>query len=290
MDDIDKILTIEGKNLDKDGANAAIDGLSGRLRLEEGRFDEIKLVESAELQNNGGPLYPSEINGGIVDRICEENEVDILMVLSYFDTDSRVEYNVEPAKVNIPVVGEVDAIEQEATVTTLIKLGWRVYDPVNQMILDEFVQGTEQVSSGRGINPMIAYNAIKGRDEGVKRVSSDMGRVYGNRMFPYRRRVSREYYSKGTDNFKVAKRRAETGDWDGAAELWEAEINNPKRKIAGRAHYNMAISSEINGNLDEAIEWASKAYTDYNDKNGLDYVRILRRRQAQREELERQGG
>ena len=93
---------------------------------------------------------------------------------------------------------------------------------------------------------------------------------------------------RGTDNFKIAKRRAQTGNWDGAAELWEKEIDNPKSKVAGRAHYNMAIINEINGNLDEAIQWARKAYSDYNNKLALDYVRILEERERRNARLQEQ--
>lgn len=40
----------------------------------------------------------------------------------------------------------------------------------------------------------------------------------------------------------------------------------------------MAIISEINGDLDEAINWASKSYSDFNIKEGLQYVKILKSR------------
>ncbi len=56
-------------------------------------------------------------------------------------------------------------------------------------------------------------------------------------------------------------------------------------KIAGRAHYNMAIISEINGNLDDAVAWAQKAYSDYRNKQGLRYVRILENRKYNQEVL-----
>lgn len=49
----------------------------------------------------------------------------------------------------------------------------------------------------------------------------------------------------GSINFKIAKRRAQTGNWEGAAGLWMTELNNPKAKITGRAYYNMAISNEL---------------------------------------------
>jgi hypothetical protein len=39
----------------------------------------------------------------------------------------------------------------------------------------------------------------------------------------------------------------------------------------------------------EQIEWASKAHTDYKDKNALDYVRILRNREERIERLRMQG-
>ena len=71
----------------------------------------------------------------------------------------------------------------------------------------------------------------------------------------YRIRVARRYYVRGTTNFKIAKHRAQTGNGDGAAELCNKEVSNPKRKVAGRACYNMAIINEINDDLNAAVEW-----------------------------------
>jgi hypothetical protein len=50
----------------------------------------------------------------------------------------------------------------------------------------------------------------------------------------------------------------------------------------------MAIINEINGNLDEAITWAQKAYTDYNNKLALDYINILKRRKAKSNIIDQQ--
>lgn len=103
---------------------------------------------------------------------------------------------------------------------------------------------------------------------------------------PFNIRVSRDYYVKGTPNFEIGKRRAQAGKWDSAAELWLLETKNTNPKIAGRACYNMAIINEINGNLDTAIEWASKSYTDYGDKLGLRYVNMLKNRVKKQKLLE----
>jgi hypothetical protein len=63
------------------------------------------------------------------------------------------------------------------------------------------------------------------------------------------------------------------------------ETLNPKMKIAGRACYNMAIISEIDGDIDTAISWAQKAYSDYRIKPGLRYARILENRKFNDEVL-----
>jgi tetratricopeptide (TPR) repeat protein len=139
--------------------------------------------------------------------------------------------------------------------------------------------------SGRGINPLIAVQGIIGRKEAVMEKSNHFGHDYAFRVLPYTIRVSRDYYVRGTENFNIAKRRAQTGDWDGAAKLWEKEVAHPKPKIAGRATYNMAIINEINGDLDKAVEWASRSYTDYENKLALNYLRILKNRMAKNEQL-----
>jgi len=81
---------------------------------------------------------------------------------------------------------------------------------------------------------------------------------------------------------------ARTGNWDGAAKLWQESTNSSSRKAAGRACYNMAISSEINGDLNGAIQWAQKAYEVYNNRLALSYVNILRQRQSANELLKSQ--
>jgi hypothetical protein len=50
----------------------------------------------------------------------------------------------------------------------------------------------------------------------------------------------------------------------------------------------MAIISEINGDLDAATSWAQKAYSDYGNKHGLRYVRILENRKYNEEVLKYQ--
>ena len=276
LDIIDKALSLEGADLDRDGAMESIKGLAGELTLND-RFSEVKLLDDIDFRASRIGLLPPPLSWEIVDRICTETNTDALFALERFDTDTRVNYSTGKTTVKTPL-GSVPGLIHQASMETIIKTGWRIYDPAGRIILDEFNFAESLVFQGRGINPVAAIAALTNRREAVKEVSRMAGHAYAHRIVPYYLRVTRDYFVKGTYNFKIAKRKARTGKWDEAGLLWEQETLNPKRKIAGRACYNMAIINEINGFLGDAIGWAQKSYEDYNIRPGLRYVRILENR------------
>ena len=284
LDVFDKIFSLEERNLDKDGAEAALTSLSDEL-LKNNRFSDVRILHDASVKSPGMGIFPAPLSWDKVQQICYDNQVDVLFVLSFYDTDSRIEYAAIPVELTGPLGVKIPAIEQQATMYTLIKAGWRIYDPVNKIICDEYITNDEVVLSGRGLNPMKAAQAIIGRKPAVIEQSMRMGQNYAYRILPYSIRVRRTYYVRGTNNFTIGKRRAQTGNWDGAAELWLKDTEHPKSKIAGRAAYNMAIINEINGDLNKAVEWASKSYTDYNNKLALSYIKVLKNRLYRNEQL-----
>ena len=283
IDVLDKALSLEGTKLDKDCASESIKGLSSEL-LVNNRFTNVISLNDIDFRTPKTGLFPTPLSWEIVDQICKESGTDALFSLELFDTDTRINYSTH--KVDIKTfLGTIPALEHQADMETIIKTGWRIYDPASKIILDEYVHNESVQSSGRGINPAVALAALTGRKDAVNSISNKAGRGYAFRLLPIKIRVMRDYYVKGTNNFKVARRKAQVGKWDEAGSLWEKETNNPSTKIAGRACYNFAIINEINGDLDAALKWAQKSYGDYNDKLALRYVRILENRKYKTEVL-----
>lgn len=286
IDNLDKALTLEGVNLDKDGAEESIKGLTDEL-LNNNRFTEVKALNDIDFRTSSLVAFPAPLSWDIVIKICSETKTDALFSLEKFDTDTKVNYSSKKADVKTPL-GNIPGLEHEVDVETIVKTGWRIYDPASRQILDEYIYQESIVSTGRGINPIYAISALTGRKEAVNEVSNKAGHGYAFRIIPYRLRVKRDYYVKGTSNFKIARRKAQMGKWDEAGELWKKDTDNSKMKIAGRAAYNMAILNEINGDLDSALQWAQKAYEDYNNKLAPEYVRILENRKYKSEVLKNQ--
>ena len=287
LDDVEKVLSAEGKNLDKDGARKCLLGLRDELRADS-LFSQVKILDSIPASGPGLGVVPAALPWDTIEKICKEAKVDALFELSSYDTDAKIAFSTRNVQVVGPLGVMIPALENHASVTTTIKTYWRIYDEVNKTIRDEFPLNSYITSAGVGINPLKAVQAVMGRKEAVLTESNNIGQNYALRLIPYKIRVAREYFIRGTDNFIIANRRAQAGDWAGAAELWNKEVSNPKGKVAGRACYNMAISNEINGYLDEAVKWAQKSYADYNIKLALRYLDKLNYRIARKNELEQQ--
>jgi hypothetical protein len=285
LDAIHKAISLETNELQATGAQASIQGLSDEL-MKNTRFTQVKYLNGIDLRSYGAGVFPTPLLWDSVERICRENNTDALFALELFDADSKFNYAGNPtnvlAGVNLP------AIEHLVNMTTNVKTGWRIYDPSTRTILDEYIIGRDLSSSGSGINPAVAASALIGRKEAVKEVGLQAGQAYASRILPYWIRVSRDYFVGGDQNFKTAQRRAQSGNWDGAAQIWLEETKSNNGKLAGRGCYNMAIIAEINGDLDGAIQWAQKSYEDYKIRIALSYLNILRYRKQQNDLLKSQ--
>ena len=285
IDAVHKVLSLESNDLQKAGAQSSLHGLSDELMKNE-RFTEVKPL-TIDLRSYGAGVFPSALQWDSVEKICRESNTDALFSLELFDAESKVLYGATPTNINVGIAN-LPAIEHHVNMTTTVKTGWRIYDPSSRTILDEYVLGKDISSSGSGINPAVAASALAGRIEAVKDVSTQAGQAYASRILPYWIRVSRDYFVKGDENFATATRKARSGNWDGAAEIWRNETKNPDGTLAGRACYNMAIIYEINGDLDGAILWAQKSYEDYKIRLALNYLNVLRYRKRQNELLRSQ--
>ena len=254
----------ESKDLQAEGAGASLTGLTDAL-IRSNRFDSVKKLSPPDHGSYGAGVFPVYLSWDTVEKICKENHVDVLFSLELFDPGSTVGLNIAN-------------FVQVLNMKTQVKTGWRIYDPNTRNILDQFFINRDL--NCQGGNFLTVSSAQLGRKEAVINASNRAGEDYATRVIPYCIRVSRYYYVRGNGSFSVAKRMARAGDWGSAANIWREATKSPSGKVAGRACYNMAIISEINGDLNGALQWARKAYEVYRTPYALDFVNILQQRQS----------
>src|SRR3984957_1544927 len=264
FDAIHRTISLETRDLQTAGAAASLAGLTDAL-IRSNRFDSVKTLSNLDLRSYGAGVFPVYLSWDTVEKICRENHADVLFSLELFDPGSTVGLNIAN-------------FVQVLNAKTQVKTGWRIYDPNTRTILDQyFIDRDLNCQAG---NFLTVGSAQVGRREAVIIAGNRTGEDYATRVIPYSIRVSRFYYVRGNGSFSVAKRMAQAGDWGGAANIWRTATNSPSGKVAGRACYNMAIISEINGDLNGALQWARKAYEVYKTPYALDFVNILQQRQS----------
>lgn len=259
----------------REGSAESLRGLKDAL-MQNTRFESVRTLDSIMLNAEIIGMFASPLSWDQVEVICRDNNLDALFVLELFDTEFKVGTRLIPATVENPI--QILNAIRNIEMTMMVKTGWRIYDPVAHMVVDEFSLSRSITISVNG-NPAAAAEGLIKRKESVKQTANLAGHLYANRILPAWFRASRDYFIRGgSENFKIAKRKARSGNWDGAGELWMKETSSTKRKPAGRACYNMAIINEINGKPDDAIKWAQKAYEDYNVRLARNYIYILTNR------------
>jgi hypothetical protein len=248
-----------------------IDGLSGSPRLKG------IIPTGVNIRGTGTRQFPDPLSWNTVDDICKASGADALACLEVFDSDcingmsDRKITRKEKDK-------EITYIEYTARLDVNVVSGWRIYFPAERKLIDQNIYNDSKGWVNTSDAPKKAQQGLIRKDEAVSQSGFYAGNQFAIRISPLWIWVRRTYFSKGNSEFEQAKRLVQVNDWKGASDLWMKHVKNADPKIAGYACYNMALACEMDGNLETAIDWAKKSYTDYQNKYALSYMRILEQR------------
>ena len=117
---------------------------------------------------------------------------------------------------------------------------------------------------------------------------------FGEKLIPHWITAERVVYRSGHYEMRRAMQQIMLNQWEAAAAILEGQTSNKNRNIAAKAMFNLALTNEIAGNLEEAMNWTIKSYYVFQEedpihaKNTKDYITILARRKKEIEALDKQ--
>ena len=282
FDVLEGVFTGEGIGVDRAGADECVNVVGQALAHNSYRFR----VTQAQLQLLGKsrefflpPLVPR-----YVQDVCRRTQVDGLVVLEAFDSDMLLSHtngfrtykDKEGKEQRIPTVH----VEMVMKIVT----GFRTYGAAQGFVLDQARHEDQLVFSGDGDTYPAALRQLPPPEECIRRVAQRAGDGYARRIAPSYVDLRRDYFATAKKEalMKQAALRAEAGDWAGAETLWQQAARNLHPKIAGRAFYNLAVASEVRGDLPGAIDQAKKSAFTCHNAQARHYLRVLNDRlQAQ---------
>ncbi|MDH3648441.1 MAG: DUF6340 family protein [Saprospiraceae bacterium] len=285
-------VTGEVINQDKNGRRYALDVLSQALT----RTPRFRVV-STDLEYTGsetGSSMTSPLPWREIESICREYDADAVIALEMFDSDNLIETTARTRKTKDDDDNEIEETVFDSKEKVSVRLGWRIYDPYHQEIIDEVAVNDEQTDSKSASKTK--EEALDRLEDPLKltyRVSETAGRKYAERIAPIWINVSRTFYKKAKgraeEDMARAARHFEADSWQQAVEIWRSIIDGPfDREVKGMATYNLAVASEKRGLLGSALDWAQKAYAEFDNKKARNYIQTLKNRIRDQEILEQQ--
>lgn len=285
---VEGALTGEEIFLDRNATHDCIRGATDQLKSAP-RYDVRGIPAGVDLRGDGAGSFSVPLSWTIVERICNQSAADALITLEVLDSDFLFEDAVETREETVDGKKHLYKVFVK-TMQVRVKTGWRVYDAKSKMIVDESIYNDYKDWVGEGASPEAALRALPSKEIAVGEAAYYAGRQFGRRISPSWARVSRQYYVKKHPNLELAKASVQVNDWTKATSLWKDIQSFADPEIAGYANYNLAIAAEVQGNLDKAIEYATKAFRDYGNKQARSYIYQLENRKRAQQKLNIQLG
>ena len=235
----------------------------------------IVFPATSRLIGSGTRTTPDPLDWKRVKGICDSTKADALLVLEMFDSNSDILLSVVNNQIGNIISGTLDLPTSPNQIRLNVISYWRLYDPINQKVIDQYQANNYMTFNSSGILNLPPPEALP-------QTAYYSGEQYVERFLPGYYFVKRDMYKRGKgkykQQFKTGFRKSEVANWDGAIEVWKNIAKNASGKNAGRACLNLAVGYEVLGNSEEALIWAKKSYEDYGNKIGRDYANILKDR------------
>jgi hypothetical protein len=282
---LEGFVTGESIAADREGSLECQRGLAAGLN-QAPRFNAV-VIEGVDLRGTGTREWPEFLDWQQVEELCERFRLDALIALESFDSDvnlrkssADVERTIDKKKVIVK--------EYYADLRMNVRSGWTIYKPATQQIIDRNAFSDEMRWNETGDTPEQVLSKLPSKRKAINESGYFSGKQYAIRISPTWVTENRTFYRKATDEFKVAGKYVKQDRWKEAIAIWKRYTMDADPKIAGRACYNMALASEVEGNLPIALEWANRAWQQHGLKNARNYISLLQNRMWQQERLDQQ--
>lgn len=255
-------------NIDSLATTSCLSGLARHLK-ENNVPTKSKIIDYRTFDiEYGKKLAP--IPWSVIEDICRRNKTDGVIALetyTYINTVSSGYYSRVPS----PVTGVISGA------------AWTLYDPSKHIIVDTYTDTDTLVWDNNIRNGKFK---IPGRIKAIHDASIINGEKYADRLSPHWVKCNRFYYIPSSNLFKTATVFAEKGDWKNAGIQWRRIISEkPNSRLEFFALYNLAVATEMNGDINQAVSWAEKALSrslilsnaDFTHQSSA-YVKTLKKR------------
>ena len=240
--DYKRIKDIIPVNIDSLSVQACFDSLSVKMQALS-RFSKISVLPVASLPRQ----YVKNINPPskkLIEKIASDTDADALILLDMYSSF----YSVYPNQDTGRSVAQV--------VTASI---WTIYDPTKFRILHHTSMVDTLYWDGLDDQKNYLASRIPNKKAALQIAAGLAGVKYSKNIAPSWVKVYRQTLSCSQADFKNAAELAKKNKWDEASALWEKYTQSTNKRYQMQALFNLAVASEMNGDIDTATDLISRA-------------------------------
>jgi len=227
-------------NSDSLAIATCLDSLSGQL-LAKNRFDKVWILPVNTFpETRVKEIRPA--NGEWYKAITQKTGTDALILLDMFscfysqnNDDSNLTANVVTSNI------------------------WTVYGAKEQRIIDRFTQVDTLYWDELDENGQYKKLRIPDKKNAITLAAGVIGENYAKHILPAWAKVARTIMQSSDSEFQKATKLAQNNKWEEAIAIWQNYADSKSKLKRVTALYNLALASEMNGNIDQAIGLTDQA-------------------------------
>lgn len=227
-------------NIDSLAVSTCLDTLASRL-TNHGHFEQVQVLPVTTFSK----IWVSDIKPPKAEwykSVAEKSGADVLVLLDMFSCF----YSTNAA----------ESSPEARVVTSNI---WSVYNAKDQQIIDRFSQIDTLYWNQLDENGNYQKEKIPDKKNAIELAAGVIGVNYSKHILPAWTQVKRTYLSFDDPNFQKALKFAQDNQWEQAIGIWLGFSEGKSNFKKASAFYNLAVASEMNGDIDKAIEFTDKA-------------------------------
>ena len=256
----------EGPVINQAGAKKAIESVIDDIRYAPGM--EPVYTSAVPRVDTLNKKFPQYLDWSTVENLCRQYNSDALLSLEVFFANTFIDYGYyqrRETKDHVKIWSNTKIYNKSMDHIPLARLrveiitGWRMYYPADKQIVVEELKKHIQQWEFEGKTKKDALRNLPSKMFAVENAGSLAGIDLSSRLYPIRTTVERVLFIKGSKDFKIANRYLKQRHWTSAAIIWKKYTNDPDKKIASAALFNLAVINEMDGNIKEAYKLAKQA-------------------------------
>jgi len=255
--------------LDSTAADTTIQALA-QLLFESGRYDVVVPKNRNIRRKISYNLVPDTLTPDTVKKICDDYNTDALLVMEKFATKTMADYTSERIKNDYSISGTSHYASLDLKYDAL----FRVYKPGHKTFIKEIKLSDTIYWESADYSQERLFQKLPTIKQALISAGIKVALDLDSQLSPGWIQEKRGYFLIQHKNDQGQSFMNENNITE-AAKYWTEMSQSKKKKVRSMAEFNLALASELNGDIDKAIEWGVKSYYSFYRVQTENYLKKL---------------